>query len=298
MNNKPAIAFVALLLIGVVITGIGPELSARSESKGSGGKPKPEAPATFVFSYDGYAALLKTYVDGQGMVNYKALQADRGSLDSFVGYLGRLSPETYKGWIDKERIAFWINAYNALTLAAIIDHYPIESSFIGRWLYPENSIRQISGVWDEIEFTVMGEPITLDSIEHEMLREIYNEPRIHMALVCAAMGCPPLRKEPYIGGKLDAQLGDQARKFLADPKKFKIVRDEGEVYLSPIFKWFGGDFVKTYRTDKRFLEFDDDERAVLNFISGYLRAPDKKYLSGGKYDVEYLDYDWSLNERK
>ena len=118
-----------------------------------------------------------------------------------------------------------------------------------------------------------------------------------MALVCAAMGCPPLRTEPYEGDKLDRQLNDQTRVFLANPQKFRLDRGQGKVYLSSIFKWFGGDFVNNFGTDKAFTGFSPDERAVLNFVSQYLPAGDRDYLLQGKYILVYLDYDWSLNEQ-
>ncbi|MCI0419208.1 MAG: DUF547 domain-containing protein, partial [Acidobacteria bacterium] len=122
-------------------------------------------------------------------------------------------------------------------------------------------------------------------------------PRIHMALVCAAMGCPPLRYEPFLGDQLDEQLNDQTRRFLSDPTKFRMDRSKGKVYLSSIFKWFPSDFIKTYGTDQKFAGHDPAERAVLNFISRYLDASDREYLATAKYNVEYLGYDWSLNEQ-
>jgi hypothetical protein len=182
-------------------------------------------------------------------------------------------------------------------LKAIIDHYPIKASFWRSLKFPRNSIRQIPGVWTDLKFPVMGQRMTLDEIEHGILRQKFNEPRIHMALVCAAMGCPPLRSEPYVGDKLNDQLNDQARRFLADPKKFKIDRNEGQVALSPIFKWFGEDFIRTYGTNAGFSRFQPKERAVLNFIQNYLSAADQEYLFKGDYAISYLGYDWSLNER-
>ena len=100
-----------------------------------------------------------------------------------------------------------------------------------------------------------------------------------------------------MGDKLNDQLNDQARRFLADPKKFKIDRQEGQVYLSPIFKWFGEDFIRTYGTTAGFSRFPPKERAVLNFIQNYLSAADQEYLFKGNYAISYLGYDWSLNER-
>ncbi|RJP75051.1 MAG: DUF547 domain-containing protein [Candidatus Abyssobacteria bacterium SURF_17] len=249
------------------------------------------------FDYGTYAAVLDVYVDEHGMVAYKSLKENREKLDAFATDLATLSPQTYSQWTDKEKVAFWINAYNALTLLAIINHYPIEPSFVGSFLYPKNSIRQISGVWDKLQFAVMGSKMTLDEIEHETLRKNFDEPRIHMALVCAAKGCPPLRSEPYTGEKLDAQLDDQTIRFLKDPGKLRIDPVEGKVYTSSIFKWFGKDFVKKYGTQEKFADKSETERAPLAFISEYVDQSIANYLATGDYALEYLDYDWSLNEQ-
>ena len=194
-------------------------------------------------------------------------------------------------------MAFWINVYNALTLKAIVDHYPIQSSFLKSFVYPRNSIRQIPGVWDKLTFSVMGRDMTLDEIEHRVLRARFNEPRIHMALVCAAKGCPPLRNEQYTAAKLERQLDDQTNRFLSNAKKFRIDRENKTVYLSPIFDWFGDDFIKTYRANRAFQGYSAKERAVLNFVSRYLGDPDRMYLEKGGYSLSYLPYDWSLNEK-
>jgi hypothetical protein len=250
------------------------------------------------FSYADYATVLKAYVDDTGMVSYRQLRSKRSKLDSFVRALGSLDPGEYRKWDDKAKIAFWTNAYNALTLKAIIDHYPIKASGLSAWRFPRNSIRQIPGVWKKLQFTIMGAETTLDSIEHKVLRKEFDEPRIHVALVCAAMGCPRLRNEPYVAARLDEQLDDQARRFLAHPKKFRIDRTDAKVRLSSIFKWFGTDFVKRHGTDEKFTRQKSAVRAVLNFASGYLNGADRGYLQERKYSVSYLDYDWTLNEQK
>jgi hypothetical protein len=249
-------------------------------------------------SYKGYATELRTYVDGEGKVNYRGLKTHRMKLDSFAAMMSELQPEAFEKWKDQDKIAFWINAYNALTLTAILNNYPIKASFFRSLRFSDNSIRQIPGVWDELKFSVMDQSITLDGIEHDILRKKYDEPRIHMALVCAAMGCPPLRSEPYTGEQLDTQLNDQTTRFLSNPKKFRIDRKNRTVYLSPIFKWFGIDFVKKFGTEKEFSEFPESQRAVLNFITGFVKPEDKAYLEKGGYSIEYLTYDWSLNEQK
>ena len=195
------------------------------------------------FDFSAYDSVLKTFVNEKAMVNYRMLKAQRRRLDAFVAALGKLPRRTYEKWDDKHKIAFWLNAYNGLTLKAIIDNYPIKSSFLRSRFWPKNSIRQIPGVWKKLKFTVMGSQVTLWHIEHEILRKKFDEPRIHMAMVCAAMGCPPLRGEPYEGGKLDEQLDDQTRRFLADSGKFKIDSRKGTVHLSEIFKCFAEDLL-------------------------------------------------------
>jgi hypothetical protein len=277
------------LLYGIIICALAAFISLGS---------KQVAAESQGFPHAVYRELLKTYVDDAGMVNYSDLKANRKLLDEFAQSMSRLDPKDYDAWADTEKIAFWINAYNALTLKAIVDHYPIKVSFFKSFVYPDNSIRQIPGVWDKITFSVLGREITLDGIEHDILRAKFNEPRIHMALVCAAMGCPPLRNEPYVGGKLDSQLRDQSTKFLQDSAKFRIDRTNNKVYLSPIFDWFGEDFVKTYGMTQDFSGFPEKQKAVLHFISLHVEPGEKAYLMKGNFSIEYLKYDWSLNENR
>lgn len=235
------------------------------------------------FSYDPYAKVLQTYVNPQGLVNYKGLQADRQLLDTFNRSLGQVTPETYASWSESEQIAFLINAYNSLTLQSIIDQNPLKKS-----------IRDIPGVWRWRRFEVAGKSRTLDEIEHKILRVDFNEPRIHAALVCAAISCPPLRPEPFTGENLNAQLDDQVRQWLAGPHGLKLDRQGNRVNISAIFQWFGEDWKKTYGVAGKFTG-DDNQRAVLNFISNYLPSEDQTYLAQGQYQLGYLDYDWSLN---
>ncbi len=250
------------------------------------------------FDYSSYAKALKTHVDDKGMVDYEHLKAHPAQLLGYLKAIAAVPRSRYDLWDNNAKIAFWLNAYNGLTLKAIIDHYPIKAGFFSGLVYPKNSIRQISGVWDKLKFTVMGRKMTLEHIEHKILRARFNEPRIHMALVCAAMGCPALRNEPYVGDRLDRQLNDQTRRFLGDRDKFRIDRSKDVVHLSSIFKWFAKDFVKTYAPAQKFGRHDEELSAVLNFIAGYLDEADRLYIRSGDFAVNYLDYDWSLNERK
>jgi hypothetical protein len=249
-------------------------------------------------SYDDYAAALKRHVDKTGMVNYKQLKAKPQQLQSFVAALAALDANTYEKWSEKDKIAFWLNAYNGLTLKVIIDNYPIKSSFFRSRVYPKNSIRQIPGVWDKITFAVMGQDLTLGHIEHEILRKKFDEPRIHVAMVCAAMSCPPLRNEPYTGQKLDEQLADQSRKFLANRGSFRADREKTVLYLSPILKWFAEDFVNKHAPEKNIGRHERKTSAVLNFIAGHLPKSETDFVLKGNFKIKYLKYDWSLNEQK
>jgi hypothetical protein len=279
-----------ILLLGLSVTACGEDKQPASRAI-----PANDSKPLFETAGDAYASVLRQYVDGQGMVDYQALKENREPLDQYVQSLANLGAEAYEKWSPEEKVAFWINAYNGLTLQTIIDHYPIQKGgLISGLRFPENSIRQIPGVWDSVEHTVMGQAMTLDQIEHEILRKNFNEPRIHMALVCAAMGCPALRAEPYDGKRLDAQLDDQSTRFLADPLKFRVDRDMNKVLLSSIFKWFGADFSIKYQTDQ-FKRASSDSRPVLEFISRYVGREEAEYLKTQEHSIEYLDYDWSLN---
>lgn len=237
------------------------------------------------FSYKPYGEVLKQHVDRNGRVDYSGLQANRDLLDQFNRSMGAVSPETYGQWSDAEKIAFLINAYNAFTLQSIIDQTPLKAS-----------IRDIPGVWRVRQFDIAGERKTLDAIEHQTLRTDFNEPRIHMALVCAAVSCPVLRTEPYTGENLNVQLEDQVNRFLNSPQGFRLDQAEKTVYLSSIFQWFGEDWTASYTPESGFVG-NEAERAVLNFISQYLEEGDRAYLLNGEYTIVYLDYDWSLNNQ-
>ena len=241
--------------------------------------------STAPLSYEDYGMVLRSYVNADGLVNYTALQTNAQPLTDFVTKLGAVSPSSYESWSNPDQIAFLINAYNAITLQSIISQQPLKGS-----------IKDIFGVWNFNKHSVMGKSITLDTIEHGILRKDFQEPRIHAALVCAAISCPTLRQEPYIGEKLDAQLEDQVRQWLASPHGLKIDRAQNQVAISAIFKWFGEDWQAKYNSSDKFTG-SDKERAALNFISGYVSQDDQAYLSKGDYKLSYLDYDWSLNRQ-
>lgn len=232
-----------------------------------------------------YAGVLSAYVDDQGLVDYAQLQQNRQGLDQYLQAIADLPPATYDQLSEPDKIAFLINAYNAITLKSIIDQTPLKAS-----------IRDIPGVWKWRKHPVAGQSLTLDQIEHEILRKQFNEPRIHAALVCAANGCPPLRQEPYDGDRLEMQLQDQTERFLNHPQGFRLDQANQKVYLSLIFQWFGQDWQKSFQPPQGF-QGNDQEKAVLNFIGNYLSPPEQTFLQNGEYQVQYFDYDWSLNQQ-
>ena len=250
------------------------------------------------FAYNTYGEVLATFVDDTGMVDYRGLKARPAALEGFLAQVAALDAERYEAWPEREQIAFWLNTYNALTLKLIVDHYPIHASSVRSLVFPSNSIRQIPGAWNRVKWRVMGRDLTLDEIEHGILRRRFKEPRIHAALVCAAVGCPPLRNEPYTCAALDEQLAHQMRRFLENPAKFRVDAAQNRVYLSPIFDWFAGDFAGQRAGN---IGSDEGERrryAVLAFIREYVDEEARAALAADSVSVRYLDYDWRLNERK
>ena len=141
--------------------------------------------------------------------------------------------------------------------------------------------------WEKVKVGIM----------HKILRKKFDEPRIHMALVCAARSCPRLRDEPFDGARLDGQLDDQSLNFVAKAEQFRIDRPGGKVHLSSIFEWFGGDFVAKYAPKQGFADQKATVQAVLNFAAGQVSVEDAAFLRDGSYQVESIKYDWTLNER-
>jgi Protein of unknown function, DUF547 len=221
-----------------------------------------------------YARVLRRFVHA-GLVDYRGLHASPGDLNEFLRRVAAIHRDVFDTWPRVEREALLINLYNAQTLALIVDHYPVGSiKDIGSLL---------SGPWSQPVVHLFGRTLTLDDLEHEWLRKRYGDPRVHFALVCASRGCPPLRAEPYAGERLDAQLDDQARVFLADPTKNRVDDSRHVLHLSPIFKWYREDFVSA-------------AGSVVAFVKAYLPPGESASLDGANLEIRYTDYDWSLND--
>ncbi len=234
-----------------------------------------------------YNGVVKAHVV-DGLVNYAALKADAKALDQYLTGLAAVSEKPFKSWDKARRLAFLFNLYNATTLRLILDHYPVKSiKDIGSFF---------KGPWDQPVVRLFGKTITLNALEHGILRKHYNEPRLHLALVCAAKGCPPLRSEAYTAERLNEQLDDQSRRFMGNSANFRIDRGKGSVYFSALFNWYGNDFRGKYSPSAGFIGLNETERAVANFCARYISEADRNYLEAGGYTVKFLDYDWSLNE--
>ena len=186
--------------------------------------------------YSMYTELLQRHVAEDGTVNYEALVDDHEELMEVTRLLSANSPA--QNWSKEEQLAFWINAYNAFTLQLIVDHYPVESiTKIKRIHLP-----LISTIWGKKFFKIGGTKMSLGQIEHKILREQFNEPRIHFAINCASFSCPKLRNEAFEAEYLEEQLEDQTRYFVNNPDKNSMEADDIE--LSRIFLWFKADFTK------------------------------------------------------
>ena len=155
--------------------------------------------AEFGHTHAAYDALLKQFV-ADGRVDYQGLESDSSALDHYLDSIAAISEATFNAWTKPAQLAFLINLYNAATLKLIVDHYPIKSI--------KNIGSFFKGPWDQPVVRLFGQTITLDNLEHDIIRKDYSEPRIHLALVCAAKGCPPLISEAYVAGRLDDQLDD------------------------------------------------------------------------------------------
>jgi len=217
-----------------------------------------------------YAELLRNY-NRNGVVDYAGFKKDETRLDDYLQRLANIDPE---GLSRDERFAFYANAYNAWTIKLILTAYP-----------GVESIKDLGSLfrspWKKKFVKLDGKVVTLDHIEHDILRPQFKDPRVHMAVNCASKGCPPLWSEPFTGSRLDDQMNAAARNFINDPGFNRLEGDT--LYVSKIFKWFSEDF-------------NDD---VISFVEKYAEDKLKSTIKANRstLDVEYLDYDWSLNGR-
>lgn len=201
----------------------------------------------------------------QTLVNYKKVKTNTKKLDVYIRELQGLSVKEFSSFSSDEKLAFWINAYNAFTVKLIIDHYPVKSiKDIGSFF---------SSPWSKKFIPLFNKQYSLDQIEHETIRKNFKEPRIHFAVNCASIGCPSLYHRAFVSSRLEQQLETVTKQFLSNTNKNRLVANK--LKLSKIFDWYGEDFVKS-------------DGSVLAFARKYLQLP-------AKIKVEFNDYDWKLN---
>ncbi len=215
-----------------------------------------------------YGALLKAYVKN-GVVDYRGFKNDEAKLDRYLDVLAKTHTKTLSF---NEQFAFYINAYNAWTIKLVLSDYP-----------GIKSIRDLGSLfkspWDIKIARLDGKKLTLDNIEHDILRPRFKDPRVHFAVNCASKSCPPLLSEPYRGEVLDRQLNRVTGAFINDPARNRL--EGSTLYVSKIFDWYKEDF-------------NDD---IVGFFLQYAKGDMLKRLKekGRDIEIEYLDYDWSLN---
>lgn len=223
-------------------------------------------------SHELWTELLQAHVKSNGLVDYQGMVDDKDKLEKYLQLISTNAPDP-EVWSREERLAYWINVYNAFTMKLIVDNYPVESI---KDLHPVN-IPLVSSVWQKKFFKIGGASMNLDQVEHSILRKKFDEPRIHFAVNCASMSCPPLRNEAFMAQVLDQQLNEQATNFINDPEQNRITTEGADV--SKIFSWFRRDFTQN--------------GTLVDFLNQYSKS---KIARGG--DIDYLDYDWKLNDSK
>ena len=226
-----------------------------------------------VFSHDLFDQVLQEHVDENGRVNYTKLKANPEKLEAYLDLLAAATPTK---WSYNEQLTFWINAYNAIVIKGVIDHYPTASV---------RRVKLFRGFFYRLKFQVAGKTYTPNQIEHGILREEFPDPRVHFAIVCASFSCPPLGKRAFSAETIEARLETLTFNFIQNPEQVRIDRAKHIVHLSKIFKWYADDFKEGYD-------------GVADFLADYLPPEDAEYLSSRDIQFRYLDYDWTLNDQK
>ncbi len=225
-------------------------------------KPAPVPAPLMGLSHEAWDILLKKHVDEEGMVDYRGFKKDSAALNAYLDMLATHLPGPQTG--REERLAYYINLYNAATVKLILDHYPLKS------------IRDIGHPWDKKWIPLGGELLSLGHIEHKILRKM-GEPRIHFAINCASYSCPKLLNEAFTVARLEAQLEMATTSFIRDTTRNHIGTDALE--LSQIFQWYKADFT--------------EGGSLIEYIRPYAPNPINPDAK-----ISYRKYDWSLNENR
>lgn len=253
------------------------------------------APAhAFDHTHAAWNTLLAQHVqvapDGKSSrVNYAGLQKNRAALRTYLGTLSVVSVSEYTQWNKPQQFAFLANAYNAFTVEKVLTRYP-----------NLKSIRDFGGVfgnpWKDRFFTLLGQPQNLDGIEHELLRApgVFDEPRVHVAVNCASIGCPMLANRAFTADGLDAQLETLMRAFLSDPTRNRYNPQTHTLELSRIFEWYRADFEKGGTSFLGYAGFTSVRDLAERYATALSGLTTERARSA---TIRHLDYDWSLNQR-
>ncbi len=234
----------------------------------------------FDHQHAGWTRLLERHVEvdgGVGSVDYDGLAAERPALERYLAALSSVTPDEFAAFSADERLAFLINAYNAFTVQLVLDHQPIDSiKDIGGWF---------RSPWKRRFFELLGGERHLDDVEHGMIRPWFQEPRIHFAVNCAAVSCPPLQPEAYVADRLDTQLERATRRFLRDARRTRFDGSRGRLELSAVMDWYRDDF-----------ERDGDTLGA--FVAARIAGGADEGRAIAEAHIRFLDYDWDLNGRR
>jgi hypothetical protein len=243
-----------------------------------------------------YDNILSQYVDDSGNVNYKDLKDNSKDLDQFLKNLENYNKEFYNSLDQKNKIAFWINVYNAICLKIVASHYPLSSRAYLSLIYPKNSIKQMPFAFTSYKFWVMRKLVSLSDI-NKILNK-FNDPRIYFALCSTAKSSPMLWNKSYNGWILNRDLDEQIIRFFLNENNFRIDRENNIIYVSSILKDRVDTLMPKYGNDglKYIKKYSKKELAIINFIFNYVKDSDKDYLMNYFYKIKYVKFNWSLNE--
>lgn len=231
-----------------------------------------------MFDFDAWNQMLHQYVDTQGRVNYWAWQKESAeSLADWLNQFATIDPQAFPN--QEEQLAFWLNFYNALVIQQILKQYPIES--VQRKIFGIPNWIAFFWFFQQPIYSLTDRQYSLNHIEHKVIRPTFNNPKIHFALVCAAVGCPLLRREAYFPETVQSQLEEDAKRFINNPDKVRYDMTTQTLYCSKIFKWYRSDFLTV-------------ADSIPEYIQQYL-SPSIALCSATP--IRYLNYDWSLNQR-
>ncbi|MDD5084971.1 MAG: DUF547 domain-containing protein [Candidatus Omnitrophica bacterium] len=240
--------------------------------------------SSIAFDHSKWDAFLKEF-NHDGFIDYKAAKSRPELLDGYLADLASVSPEELASYRREETMALWINAYHAILVKIVLDHYPVKS------------VKDIPHFWDKAWYDVAGKSQSLDLIRREELMNRFKDERVHCALSYGSRGGPLLRKEAYLASMLEKQLTVDAICFVNDQARNEILPSKKRVRLCEIFKWSRRDFIVNFGTVDTFKNWTIEEMALLGFMAFYVDTDRKvSFLEGGSFKLQYLDFDWRLAE--